>query len=59
MGKVINDCKNRYTTETLYEHFGMDEREIENCGKCENMCYRGGILSCKYITGEKQVEEDT
>jgi hypothetical protein len=58
MAQVINGCKNRYTTETLYEHFGTNDYEMETCGSCENMCYRGGIISCKFITGEKQVEEE-
>lgn len=45
----LPDCDNHYTTEELYDIFGMDENETKICLKCKNCRTEGGIMTCKYL----------
>ena len=51
MGKniVLENCDNNYTSDDLYEIFGMDEGETKICMGCNNHRMEGGIITCKYI----------
>lgn len=57
MANVIEGCLNHYTEDELYELFGTHDKEIDTCIRCSNHSYSSGIISCKYITGEKRLEE--
>lgn len=49
MSKVLNGCDNNYTTDELYDIFGMDDREVKICMNCSNHRMEDGIMTCKYI----------
>ena len=53
MSKVLQiklkDCDNFYTAESLFDSFGVDEKETAVCMACPNHIMEDGILTCKYI----------
>lgn len=53
MSKVLQlklkGCENFYTAESLYDSFGIDEKETAVCMSCPNHVMEDGILTCKYM----------
>lgn len=55
MDNSLTGCLNNYSKTELYELFGTNEKEFENCMKCPNATVvDGGVVSCKYFNeGDK------